>query len=1020
MNHRPYLRFPLFLSLIFGLLFVSNNPPPELLGGKSHQPVLPPPEEQPAPLPVSFVYPDILRLPVEPGTGQWPGTTSIETASTGALYLPVVFTGDPFLSDLPIWTHLDTPASSEVGLFRRHFVLGEPLDDAEIFLLADTRYEVWLDGEWLGRGPARFTRTYQEYDRYPLGRLEPGEHAVAVLVQWAPNARRSESQAPFLRGHIAARTLEGGSFVLLRTDEDWQAFRSPAWQNGTALVHSSYLVGPTEVLDLRLLARDWTAVAFGEVWGPAQVLGPGANRLLAAGALPDPAVRYAPRSIPPLTHSPVAASVLDAGRLSPAYFMIEVDGSSPEQAFLFETSAPVTVLMESLVTGAGPVIRVDQNKLDWRAAGANRPDVFQAQVQVRKGKHIIELENIPNSGSLFNISKKDIYGLGSQVLPHGSPGKRLLLAEPVSDASQVVQRVTGDGLQLEFLEPPAFVVLDLGRTVHGRLSAQVEGPAGSLLDIGWDERLLPGTLRPLPHPGSLHPQWSQADAWILDGSPRTIQTLDARAGRYVVIGVWGSGPVVLRNLQVFEERYPVEPLGQFQSADPVLDQVWQVGALTTQMNMLDAYADPWRERGQWWGDAFIVDQVNQVAFGDSALLRRGLLLMAENYRAGGFAPALAPHGVGTDYLDYFMLWVIKLADYGRRTNDLEFVRQNYGIVVDFFTRLAAFSDPSTHLLEAPAGGDLFFYLDTLGASSRTGQTAAPNALYYGALRAAADLAFLVGDQAQAQTWEAAAESLRAGFNQRFYLPAEGRYLTGWLGETPLPPNAHAQAFALAYGLVPPEERPRVAQALLLLTGTDPAAPAVEIYGFYWVLEALGRAGEVSRMVELIKVYYGYMLERGATTWWERFDADQKHWLALSHGWGSGPAYLLTHYLLGLQRTGADEWRLEPALEGVDYVSGSLPLLNGGVKARWERMTCERSTVRVHADETVTGEVVLNTAGDQDAVLETVLEAVYEGDRLLWQAGAVAQSAIVSEAGRLHLPVAGGRIYDFQLVFSCTP
>ena len=49
--------------------------------------------------------------------------------------------------------------------------------------------------------------------------------------------------------------------------------------------------------------------------------------------------------------------------------------------------------------------------------------------------------------------------------------------------------------------------------------------------------------------------------------------------------------------------------------------------------MTDAYMDtPWRERGQWWGDVYVEERVNQAVFGDTQLVRRGILLMAEAMR----------------------------------------------------------------------------------------------------------------------------------------------------------------------------------------------------------------------------------------------------------------------------------------------------------------------------------------------------------------------------------------------------
>jgi alpha-L-rhamnosidase len=89
-----------------------------------------------------------------------------------------------------------------VALFRQRFTNYTALEQAHLHIFADTRYDIWLDGQWLGRGPARFARNYREVDIYPLDKLPPGEHLLAVRVQWAPNLRRSESIRPLLKTYI--------------------------------------------------------------------------------------------------------------------------------------------------------------------------------------------------------------------------------------------------------------------------------------------------------------------------------------------------------------------------------------------------------------------------------------------------------------------------------------------------------------------------------------------------------------------------------------------------------------------------------------------------------------------------------------------------------------------------------------------------------------------------------------------------------------------------------------------------
>ncbi len=237
-------------------------------------------------------------------------------------YLPVVANLDPIWLDVPIWTEAGGSASPQVGLFRRRFALDEPLIQAELHLFADTRYEAWLDGAELGRGPARFSKTLREYDLIPLGDLSSGEHLIAVLVQWAPNARRSESISPGLLGHIQGQR-EGKTVIVERTSPDWRSMASDAWNLGSAPVHSWDLIGPTELLDFSRLPGDWFLPGFlDQSWPYAEIQ---------QDFSPDsPQVDYQPRSIERLAEFEIPVEVLDSGDLSPGFRFRGADGALRE------------------------------------------------------------------------------------------------------------------------------------------------------------------------------------------------------------------------------------------------------------------------------------------------------------------------------------------------------------------------------------------------------------------------------------------------------------------------------------------------------------------------------------------------------------------------------------------------------------------------------------------------------------------------------------------------------------------
>ena len=444
-------------------------------------------------------------------------------------------------------------------------------------------------------------------------------------------------------------------------------------------------------------------------------------------------------------------------------------------------------------------------------------------------------------------------------------------------------------------------MLELGCVTHGRIEASVVGARGTIVDVGWSERLWRDRY-PLPYLGSLYPEWNQTDSWVLDGTTRRITTIDARAGRYVLIAVWGDAPVRLDELRVVEERYPVTAGAIFTSSDELLTAIWRVGRDTAMLNMTDAYADPWRERGQWWGDAVVVDRVNEAVFGDNTLMRRGLLFMAEQVGSRPGVSMATHQDAGGSLLDYGLLWVQSVRRYAERTGDLSVLPECYPAVQRLMARLADLEHPDTGLLDIPmrhwSESALVDWSAHYSADIPIvhGQSTPVNAMYHGALRDAAAIARWMRDVPFETAWEARAHQVRERINELLYLPDQKRYGSSIVGGRVTPPTLFAQAWPLAYDVVPSERVTDTVRALLDSLSRDPANPNVQPYGMFWVLEALGRNGYVDEGIALIKLYYGHLLQRGATTWWERWDADRYPDQSLSHGWGSAPTWFLITYV----------------------------------------------------------------------------------------------------------------------------
>lgn len=168
----------------------------------------------------------------------------------------------------------------------------------------------------------------------------------------------------------------------------------------------------------------------------------------------------------------------------------------------------------------------------------------------------------------------------------------------------------------------------------------------------------------------------------------------------------------------------------------------------------------------------------------------------------------------------------------------------------------------------------------------------------------------------------------------------------------------AALLALA-GLMKPEE----ANSKYLSVGG--ARGFSTFYGYY-MLRAMAAAGNYQGAIDVIRQYWGAMIDLGATTFWEDFNMD---WLpnaaridelvpegkkdihgdygdycykgfrhSLCHGWASGPTSWLSEYVLGVQvvEPGCRAVRITPHLGDLKWVEGTFPTPQGVITIRHEK------------------------------------------------------------------------------------
>jgi hypothetical protein len=299
------------------------------------------------------------------------------------------------LRDATIW--VADPAASEgsvVAGFRREFSLDAAPDRAELSLFGYTRYMLFINGAYVGRGPNRFENRRPEYDTWDIAaRLRPGRNVIAVQVHrdWTADAAgfaRMMAHPPGFSAAIRLKAADGSARDIL-TDEQWAAVQDRAYGPPRGRMYASI----PESIDLRNAGADWRALDF-----DASAL-PRAARVNVGDTAQWP--ELAPRTIPLLRETPLAFETiadpavttasgkytltkdqtltLRLPRTAQAYPVLEVEGE-PGSVIVTSAAGFRTMGSNSLTLGSGP----------HRWIGSDTFAVRDLVIKVNKGRATIK------------------------------------------------------------------------------------------------------------------------------------------------------------------------------------------------------------------------------------------------------------------------------------------------------------------------------------------------------------------------------------------------------------------------------------------------------------------------------------------------------------------------------------------------------------------------------------------------------------------------------------------------------
>ncbi len=170
---------------------------------------------------------------------------------------------------------------------------------------------------------------------------------------------------------------------------------------------------------------------------------------------------------------------------------------------------------------------------------------------------------------------------------------------------------------------------------------------------------------------------------------RSFMPLGWRTWRYLQIGIaTADQPLRFERLRSWFTAYPFEERARFESDDPSLKPIWEIGWRTARLDAHDTYMDtPYWERMQYIGDTRIQALISYTVANDDRLARQAIEAFDHSRVAEGITRSRYPSSVTQIIPTFSLLWVGMVHDFWLYRGDENFVKARIAgtrTVLDWF------------------------------------------------------------------------------------------------------------------------------------------------------------------------------------------------------------------------------------------------------------------------------------------------------------------------------------------------
>ena len=402
------------------------------------------------------------------------------------------------------------------------------------------------------------------------------------------------------------------------------------------------------------------------------------------------------------------------------------------------------------------------------------------------------------------------------------------------------------------------------------------------------------------------------------------ESLGSKAFRYVYIEK-EKGSSYDEVLMDYEYApHDLQHSGSFRCSDEELNRIWEVAAYTMDLTTREFFMDGIkRDRWTWSGDAIQSYLMNYYLRFDTECVKRTIRQLR------GKDP-VTTH-VNT-IMDYTFYWFKSILDYYQYTGDTTFIREIYPRMVTLMDYCIVRTNTNGLMEGLP---DDWIFVDWVDfPMHKRGELCFEQILFVEALRAMAVCSRLCDDDDDGY-YQMEAERTLKKVKDLFWSEECHAFLHAIEDGTMNPQiTKFPNMFAIICDDVTPTDKKSIMEHVMLNPSVDPITTP---YMHFYELEALCTMGLQEKVLKEMKAYWGGMLREGATSFWEKYNPEEKgiqhlamygrpYGKSLCHAWGASPIYIIGKYFLGVEPTkaGYESYEIRPVLGGLEWMEGEVP------------------------------------------------------------------------------------------------